>query len=174
MNRQEKRDMVSFLQENFSQAPAAFLLGVKGLTVREMQNVRHNVRQEGGTVKVAKNTLLTIASEDDDAARQMQPYFQGQVAIVFAHNEPVQTAQAIKRVQKEVSSLEVKAGIIESQFADANKFEFFASLPSREHVLAQFCAALKAPITSHATVLKQVTSKFARVLQQVKEQKENQ
>jgi len=174
MNRQEKREMVSFLQEHFSQAPAAFLLGVKGLTVQQMQSLRKNVRKEGGVVKVAKNTLLKLATQDHEAAKHMHPYFEGQVAIVFAEDEPIHVAHAIKSVKKDVTKLEVKAGVIDSQFADADRVEFFASLPSRQHVLAQFCQALKGPITSHVTVLNQVTSRFARVLQQLHEQKQAQ
>lgn len=174
MNRQEKQEMVTFLQEHFSQSPAAFLLGVKGMTVREMQLLRKNVRQEGGTVKVAKNTLLKIASQDSEAAQQMHPYCEGQVAIVFAHEEPVQVAKAIKSAQKEVSSLEIRAGVVESRFADSQRVEFFASLPPRDQLLAKFCGALKGPLTSHVTALNQVASRFARVVQQLKEHKENQ
>ena len=172
MNRHQKQEMVSFLQENFSQSPASFLLGVKGLTVEQMQYLRKSVRQEGGAVKVAKNTLLTIASQENEAAQQMQPYFQGQVAIVFAHDEPIQVARAIKESQKEAPAIEIKAGVVESKFADASRVEFFASLPPREQLLAQFCGALKAPLSAHVTALGEVTSRFARVLKQVKEQKE--
>lgn len=174
MNRQEKQDMVTFLHSHFTESPAAFLLGVKGMTVREMQLLRRNVRQEGGTVKVAKNTLLKIASQDHEAARHIHPYCEGQVAVVFAEHEPVQVAKAIKNTRDEVSGLEIRAGVVESRFADSQRLEFFASLPPRDQLLAKFCGALKGPLTSHVTALSQVTSRFARVIQQLKEHKENQ
>ena len=174
MNRQEKKEMVSFLESHFTESPAAFLLGIKGLSVREMQYLRKNVRDQGGVVKVTKNTLLNIATQGSSAAERMQPYFQGQVAIVFAKDEPIQVAQALKNTQKGIKKLEIKAGVVESQFADADRVEFFASLPPRDQLLSQFCGALKGPITAHLTALTQVTSRFARVLQQVKEKKEEQ
>ena len=40
MNRQQKELVVQLFRENFTQSPASFVVGYRGLTVRQMQDLR--------------------------------------------------------------------------------------------------------------------------------------
>lgn len=172
MNRQEKQLVIDSLKENFSNSQASFLVNVQGLTVVELQKLRRDVRNCGGSLKVAKNTLLNLAVEGIAGVEELRPHFSNQVAIVFAQEDSPGVAKAIYDVAKANENLSIVIGYLEGALIDADKVQFLAKLPPRDQLLAQVCGALKAPITAHVCLLKQVMIQFMWVLKQAAEKQE--
>lgn len=168
MNRRDKELLVDSLRQEFSQSQAAFLVSVQGLTVNQVQTLRRGVRQHGGSMKVAKNTLLTIASEGISGTEGLKPYFATQIAIVFAHDNVPAIAGVLHRA-KEMENFAFVAGSFDGVLVDKSKLEFLATLPSREQLLAQVCGTLKAPITSYVGIMNQLLVRFLWVLKQASE-----
>lgn len=159
MNRQDKEQLVASLRERFSASEAAFLVGVQGLTVAQVQALRKSVRSCGGHVQVAKNTLLAIAADGVAGVQELRPQFTQQLAVVFAKTDAPGVARAIFGVKRDVDRLQVTAGYFEGRVVDGAMVQYLASLPSRDQLLGQVCGALNATIAKLVYVLKQASEK---------------
>lgn len=159
MNRQGKQTVIEGLKKDFAQSKGSFLVGVKGMTVAQIQALRKGLREHGGTLKVAKNTLMKIAAQDNAAAQNLAPYFKEQVGIVFFTQESTSVAKVLHTTTKEVEHLKLVAGVVDAQVVDKNTIVMLASLPSREVLIARICGALKAPASRIAFVAQQASQK---------------
>ncbi len=169
MNRQEKEMLVQDLRGRFSDSQAAFLVGVQGLTVAQMQQLRRSVRAKDGSMLVAKNTLLDLAAAEVDGVADLRPHFRSQLAIVFAKSDVPGIAKVLFDASKEFEKLEASAGYFEGAVLTKQKIEFLATLPPREVLLAQVCAGIQAPISGFASVLHQMVVRLLYVLKQASE-----
>lgn len=171
MNRHEKGLVVDSLRGNFTKSKAAFLVSIQGLTVLQLQSLRREVRHNGGSMQIAKNTLLKRATEGIADSEILQPYFSHQLAIVFAHADVPKIAQILHTKTKDFEQLNFVAGCFEGTIVDKQQIVFLATLPSREQLLAMVCAGLNAPMSSLVSTLNSVMSQLAWTLEQVSEQK---
>ena len=60
---------------------------------------------------------------------------------------------------KTAPALEIKAGVVEGTFYDADGMKAIAAVPSREELLAKFLGSIQSPIANFARVLKQIAEK---------------
>lgn len=172
MNRQEKQVVIESLKDSFSGCSAMFLVGVEGLTVGQFQSLRKGLREQGGKMQVAKNTLLKVAAEEVDAVKALSPHFSKQLAVVFATQESPAVAKVLFDAAKDNENLKIVAGSLEGEVIDAAKIKFLATLPSREQLLGQLCGTLMAPIAAHVRLLNMVVVQFLFVLKQASEKEQ--
>lgn len=156
MNRQEKNKVIDSLKGQFAGNPASFLIGVQGLTAEQTLALRKGVRQNGGTINVAKNTLLKLAVKDANTVADLAPYFKQQIAVVFAQ-DGLSIAKILCNFAKENEKLQVIAGLFEERVITANEVQAIASLPSKEVLIARICGSLKSPVARIARVCKHIS-----------------
>lgn len=173
MNRQQKELVVKLLKERFSESPASFVVGYKGLAVDQMQGLRSQLRKEGGALKVTKARLMKLAVEGAENAQGLMPYLKDQIGVVFAANDPSAVAKALSEFAKQNEALELIAGELDGSLLDKAGINRIATLPSREVLLGQVCGTLNAPITKLAFVLNMQIMQLLLVLKQVEAKKNN-
>lgn len=171
MNRQQKELVVQLLRERFSQSPASFIVGYRGLSVDQMQKLRSKLRDSGGAMKIAKARLMKLAVGDLEGAQELTPYLKEQVGVVFASDEPPAVAKALSDFAQEHKALQLIIGKLDSDLIDREAITRIASLPSKEVLLAKLCGTLNAPITRLAFVLKMQIMQFLLVLKQIETKK---
>jgi large subunit ribosomal protein L10 len=171
MNRQQKEKFVETLKADFSDAQAAFLVGVRGLSVSQIQGLRAQVRQNGGKLKVAKITLMKRAIDDLACADDLNLLLKHQLAVIFAQSESPAIAKILQNYSKENSLFEVVGGFLDTRVLDKQAVMKLASLPSKEILLAQTCGTLIAPISGLATVLNMLILRLLFVLNQIEKKK---
>lgn len=153
MNRQDKIAVVESLHNDFSSSQAAFVVGVKGLTVAQMRKLRIELRKQGGIFKVAKARLIKRAAQGLQGPEGLMDSFRNQIGLVFALQEAPAVAKVIYTFAKENEALQVISGFMDSQLLDSATIIRIASLPSREIMLAVVCGTLKAPMQRLVGVL---------------------
>ncbi|MGE0010000.1 MAG: 50S ribosomal protein L10 [Candidatus Babeliales bacterium] len=173
MNRQEKEQVISTLKHDFNDSQAAFLVSYQGLDVVQMSNLRHALREKGGTCKVAKVTLMRRGIEQVPEVAQLEPFVKDQVALVFAHNEPASIAKVLLNFAKDNEKLQLVAGCYESQLLDAKAIKALATLPSKEVLLGQVCGLLQAPATGIACSMNAVMRQLLVAITKVAEKQAN-
>lgn len=171
MNKQEKAQVISFLQEGFQKNQASFLVNFKGLSVKEMQSLRKVLRQGGGSFKVAKARLMKRATEGIEGIDSLKGMFKDQVGLVFARQDTPGIAKALYDFSKEHEALQLVAGYFENQVFDKNSVVRIAQLPSKEVLLGQLCGGLNAPISNFVGVLNGLLVKLVLVMKSIEEQK---
>ena len=169
MNRQEKSSAIEILKNEFQSNEAAFIVGMQGMTVAQVESLRKGVRTQGGKFQVAKNSLLRIAIKDIPSAQQLSPYFKDQVAVIFVSKEASSIAKLICDATEENEHLKIVAGCYESRVFDQDMVKFLGSLPPKEVLVAQLCGLLKAPMAQHVGLLNQIIARLLYVLKQASE-----
>ncbi len=169
MNRQEKASLIETLKNDFAQSEASFLVGYKGLSVAQMQELRREVRSKGGKLKIAKNRLVKRAIEDVDGACDLHDHLKDQLGVVFATQEFTQVAKALADFSKKNPAFSLVAGCLDSELIDKDKISILASLPSKDVLLAQVCGTLQAPLSGLANVLNALVLRLLWVLKKVAE-----
>jgi large subunit ribosomal protein L10 len=165
-----KETAVRELRERLAASQSLFLTDYQGLTVDEITKLRGELRKDGVTYSVVKNTLFRIAA--GDIATQLDEFLAGPTGIAFAGADPVAPAKAIKTFGDATKKLSIKAAYIDGKIVDAAQVEVLAKLPPRIELLARLVGSLASPMRGLVTVLSGNQSGLVRVLTAIREQKE--
>ena len=170
--RKAKEQMAKELKEKFEKASLVILTDFNGMTVAESNKLRRALREAGAEYKVVKNTLMRHAYPGTPV-EQIKDAFVGPTGIVFAFDDIVAAAKALKEFFEEKDSkLKFKAAVVEGKVADAEMIKQLASLPGREELLGQLAFTLKYPVNAVAWSLDNLFQKLVTVLENVKAEKE--
>ena len=148
------------IKEDLEGVQAVWVIDYRGLTVKESQQLRRDVRAAGGVMRVYKNTLVKRALADMGMV-DMDAILDGPSAFVFAKEEPVAPAKALKDFAKTNQNVVLKGGIMENEFQDAAAFEQIASLPSRDELLGGIACALTGVASQLAIAIGEMSEKEA-------------
>lgn len=150
-----KQPIVDEIKANVEDAASVVLVDYRGLTVEQDTQLRKQLREAGVVYKVYKNTLMKRAFEGTDFA-QLDPNLDGPSAIAVSKTDATAPARILAKFAKDAEALEIKAGIVEGTYYDANGIKTISSIPSREELLSKFLGSIQSPITNFARVIKQV------------------
>jgi len=140
------------------------------MSVAEMQDFRGQMRDAGGSVRVAKNRLAKIAL-DGTPCESMTDLLTGMT--VFSYSEdPVSAAKVAVAYAKENEKLVVLGGSMGGEALDAAGVVTVSKMPSREELLAQIAACLGAPASNIAGTLGAPASNIASILSTIEERGE--
>ena len=167
----EKEAAVEEIKDRFTSADSVILADYRGLSVKDMQELRSKLREAGSEMKIYKNRLTEIAVREL-ALPNMDEFLQGPTAFVFAMGDPVAPAKALTTFAKEHEVLEIKGGLVDNRVLEVSEIKTLAALPSREELIAKLMGTLQNPATKTVRVLGGPASAFARVLGAIAEQKQ--
>jgi large subunit ribosomal protein L10 len=165
-----KETAVQELRDRLAASQNLFLTDYQGLTVDEITRLRGELRKDGNTYSVVKNTLFRIAA--GDVASQLEEFLAGPTGIVFAGADPVAPAKALKTFSDATKKLGIKAAYIDGKIVDAAHVDVLAKLPPKIELIARLVGSLASPMRGLVTVLSGNTSGLVRALNAIREQKE--
>ncbi len=167
-----KETAIQELRDRLAGAQNLFLTDYAGLTVEEITALRTELRKDGNTYSVVKNTLFRIAAGDQLAAA-LDAFLAGPTGIVFAPgSDPIAPAKAIAKFGDERKKLGIKAAYIDGKLVDAKQVHALAQLPPKPELIAKLVGSLASPLRGLVTVLSGNQSGLVRVLNQIREQRE--
>jgi len=152
---EEKKPIVDEISELLKTAKAAVLVDYRGLTVEQDTNLRKQLREAGVTYKVYKNTMINFAVKGTEF-EELSKHLEGPTAIAVSDTDATAPARVLYNFSKDAEALELKAGVVEGTFYDANGMMAVASVPSREELLSKLLGSIQSPITNFARVLNQI------------------
>jgi large subunit ribosomal protein L10 len=164
-----KEAAVAELTEKLASAKSLFFTDYQGLTVAEITKLRGELRKDGNSYSVVKNTLFRIAA--GDLASQVESFLAGPTGVVFAGADPVAPAKALKTFSDTVKKVGIKAAYIDGQIVDAKQVDVLAKLPPKIELLAALVGTLANPLRGLVTVLQGNQSGLVRALNAIREQK---
>ena len=153
-----KQPIVAEISELLNGAASAVAVDYRGLTVAQDTELRKQLREAGVTYKVYKNTLIRRAAEGTDFAA-LDPHLEGPTAIAVSKEDATAPARILAEFAKKADKLEIKAGIVEGTYYDANGMQTIATIPSREVLLGRLFGSMQSPIANLARVLNQIAEK---------------
>ena len=150
-----KQPIIQEISDNVKDAQSVVVVDYRGLTVAEDTKLRKELREAGITYKVYKNTMMNFAFKDTDF-ESLSDVLEGPSAIAISKDDATAPARVLSKFAKEAEALEIKAGVVEGTFYDANGMKAIASVPAREELLSKLLGSLQSPIGNFARVLKQI------------------
>ena len=168
-NFENKKVVVSEIENLAKDAKSIVLVDYRGLTVAQANELRNDVRSAGGVYKVYKNRLLKIAFEQLGISFPAETY-EGMTALATSEDVVAPAKIAIEG-ETAYKVMKVKAGVIEGKVSDYAYIKQIASIPSKEVLVAQLLGMLLNPIRSLAVVLNEAAKKQEAYLK-LKEKKE--
>ena len=172
LTRTTKEEILGGYEEAMASAEHAFVIGFKGITVNQVNDLRNKVRKSGGQYVVIKNTLARRAVSGKPL-EQVKEHFTGPTAVAYSLEDPVALAKVLTDFAKDAPVIEFKGGLVEGRPIAASQVKEIASLPGRQELLAKLLFLMQSPIQRFVRVLAASgPQRLAIVLDQVATKKE--
>jgi len=161
---------VAELTERFSRSKAVVLTEYKGLTVREISELRRLLKESKAEYKVIKNTLINIAAKGTPFEFAKES-FTGPTGIAFGFDDAVQVAKKVLEYSGKNDKLKIKSGVIEGRFYSVDEIKAISKLPPKNVLLGIMAGAMQAPVSKLAGALNATLAQFAYALEALKNKK---
>ena len=168
---EDKKQIVSEVNEAANSALSAVLADYRGVTVSDMTELRKNARENKVYLRVVRNTLLKRAVEDTDF-ECISEVLVGPTILAFSQEDPGAAARVLKDFAKEHDDFEIKALSIGGKLLDASDIDVLAKLPTYDQAISILMSVMLAPVTKLARTFNEVPSKVTRAVAAVRDQKE--
>lgn len=155
ITREAKEQAVARLGDELGRIKLAVMTDYRGLTVAEIEELRAQLRAEGMTYRVTKNTLLRIATASNPAFAELDPaQFNGPMALAMGFDDEVAPARVIFQYAKAHNALEIVGAIAgDGTLLSPAQVKALASLPTRDQLVGQLVGTIAAPLTDFVGVL---------------------
>src|SRR4051795_4368736 len=161
MARPDKAAGVAELVESFQDSAGAVLTEYRGLTVKQLQELRRALG-DNANYAVVKNTLTQIAATQA-GLDGFDDLLVGPTAIAFINGDVVEAAKGLRDFAKAHPSLVIKGGILDGKPLDPKEIARLADLESREVLLAKLAGGMLATLNQAVYMLNAPLSKAARL-----------
>ena len=148
----QKEADVNALAEKMEAASSVVLVEYRGLSVKDVTELRRALREEDVDFKVYRNAIARRAAEkvgQDEFAKTLI----GPNALAFG-KDPVAPARVLAKFAKDHEALVLKTGIVDGAMVDEATIQKLSSLPNKEGMLAKFASCLNAPVIKFAMTVK--------------------
>ncbi|WP_417585670.1 50S ribosomal protein L10 [Pelagibacterium sp.] len=162
MDRAEKAEVVSSLQQAFAGSGAVVVAHYTGLSVSDFEKLRVQMKQAGGQVKVAKNRLAKLALKDTETA-DISDILTGPTVLAYSE-DPITAPKVAKKFADSNSKFVILGGAMGSTALDADGVKALADLPSLDELRAKLAGLLVQPATNIARLAKEPGASVARVI----------
>lgn len=155
LSKEKKSEVISDLTERLSSSKMTVVAQYKGMTVKSMQTLRKEAKNNGTTIKVVKNRLVIQALGGVEALKSADASaLQGQLLYAFNNDDEVAPAKALSDYAKKEPALEFVGAITaEGLFIDATEVKALANLPSKQQLVAGIINTLQSPVRNTMSAL---------------------
>lgn len=167
MDRAQKEQLVDELGQIFEASGVVVVAHYEGMTVAQMQDLRAQMRDAGGSVRVAKNRLAKIALEGK-ACASIADYLLGMTVLAYS-DDPVAAAKVADKYAKANEKFVILGGAMGGTALDPAGVKAVAQLPSREELIASIVSCIGAPASNIAGAIGAPASNIAGILTTLEE-----
>jgi large subunit ribosomal protein L10 len=159
----EKAQVIDQAKAWYDKSVGVVFSDYRGLSVKEIQALRSDLRKKGGEIHVLKNTLFRIAV-GDDVEKLPAELHNGTTAFTFVYENETDVSKALVDYARTSRKLVVKGGYFGGKAFDAKQVEALAALPPRDILIAQVIGAIAAPLSGLVGVIEALYADPIRVI----------
>ena len=164
MPTQAKAESIEALKERLGTANAAVLTEYRGLTVRQLSDLRKQLKTASAEYRVVKNRLAKLAVKNSPL-EALGTHLSGPTGMVIAKQDPVGVAKALQAFVRTNPALTIKVGLVDGKVLQPAELRSLADLPSKDTLRAQLVSALEGPMSQLVTLLTAPQGELVRVLE---------
>lgn len=149
--RAQKEELVTKLQDKLGKARSVVFADYKGLSMKQLSDLRDKLREQNAEFTITKNTLLERAMP---AAYRLPPTaYQGPIATLFAYDDEISPIKILVKTLKDAAMGKIKMGFLGNLALDEMKIQQLAALPGKDELRGQTVGVLAAPLQGMVSVL---------------------
>lgn len=153
--REAKEQVVQEIEDKLKSSMSVVVVDYRGLKVSEMTELRKELRANEVDFKVYKNSFSRRAA-DNAGLTELNEFLTGPNAIAFCESDVIVAAKVLHEFSKKHEALEIKAGVLEGEFAPVEDVKAIATLPSKDGLVSMLLSVLQAPVRNFAYAVKAI------------------
>ncbi len=161
MARADKQAAVAEIVDSFNDAAGAVLTEYRGLTVKQLQELRRSLGANANYA-VVKNTLAKLAA-NEAGINGFDDLLTGPTAIAFIKGDVVEAAKGLRDFAKANPTLVIKGGVLDGKPLGAAEVAKLADLESREVLMGKLAGAMLASLSQAVYLLNAPIAQVARL-----------
>ncbi len=154
----QKAAQIEEIKEKIGKCGAFVVVDYKGISVADEPKLRPDFRKNDVQHPVLKNRLVLRALSELNIGG-FEGHLEGPTAIAFAYGDPLAAAKVVSENAKTVKAIEIKCGLMDGAYIDAETVAKLAAIPSKEVLLAQLLGLLQSPLSGLARAVQQIAEK---------------
>ena len=159
MNKDKKKNYINEMNSFFKKTSSIFVTHYQGLTVKQIDELRSEMRKHGILFKITKNRITKLALEGSKF-KKLQSLFSGPTAVAFSEDAII-SAKILTKFAKDNSKLKIIGGIMEDEPLSVEDVEKIATLPTLNEARVNIVGILTAPAKKIMSILLAPGSKIA-------------
>ena len=159
MNKEKKKNYIEEMKDFFSKNSSIFITHYQGLSVKQLDELRSEMRKNGVLFRITKNRITKLALEGTKF-KKLENLFTGPTAVAFS-DDAISSAKILTKFAKNNSKLKIIGGIMEEEPLSLEDVAKIATLPTLNEARAQITGILKTPAQKIMSILLAPGSKIA-------------
>ena len=159
MNREKKQSYIKEMTAQFEKSEAVLVTHYQGLSVKQLDNLRKQMREHGIQFKITKNRITKIALEKS-RCKDLSNLFTGPTAVALSE-DAISSAKILTKFSKENENLKILGGIMGKEILDVAAVANVATLPTLDEARAKIIGILRSPAQKIVSILLAPASKIA-------------
>ena len=159
MNKEKKQSYIKEMTAQFEKSEAVLVTHYQGLSVKQLDNLRKQMREHGIQFKITKNRITKIALEKS-RCKDLSNLFTGPTAVALSE-DAIASAKILTKFSKENENLKILGGIMGKEILDVAAVANVATLPTLDEARAKIIGILRSPAQKIVSILLAPASKIA-------------
>ena len=169
MSKEKKKIYIKEMKDFFSKTSSIFVTHYQGLTVKDIDGLKSEMRKYGILFKITKNKITKLALEGTKF-KKLENLFSGPTAVAFSE-DAITSAKILTKFAKNNSNLKIIGGIMDDEPLSLEEVAKIATLPTLNEARAKITGILTLPAKNIMSILLAPGSKIA-ILAHAKSKKE--
>ena len=159
MHKDKKKNYIEEMKSFFKKTNSVFVTHYQGLTVKQIDELRSEMRKHGILFKITKNRITKLALEGNKY-KKLENLFSGPTAVAFSE-DAITSAKILTKFAKKNSNLKIIGGLMEDEPLSVEEVEKIATLPTLAEARAKITGILTTPAQKIISILLAPGSKIA-------------
>lgn len=172
ITRKQKEDILKDLVEQFKESKSVILTDYRGLTVKDIQDLRKQLKEAGSKMKVAKKTLMKLALKENGYEDIPTEILEGPVSMVFSQEDEVSGAKTLYNFSKSNDNLKLLGGFMEGEVLEEERVVELAKIPGKEELYAKLVGSMQSPVYGTHGVFSGLLRSLVCVMSAIKDERE--
>lgn len=164
MKRDEKFALADRYKEMLEDIAGFVLLDYRGLTVAEITELRGKLRGVNSRLQVVRNRILGHAMREKPYGESISRHLADPTAIAVASEDAIVVAKVLNEFKKNHDVVELKAGVVETEYLDTEQVQGMHKMRSKKELLAAILGGIQAPASNILGGVQGLSRKLASLM----------
>ena len=159
MNKEKKKTYIEEMKKFFTSRSSVFITHYQGLNVKQLDQLRDEMRKHGILFRITKNRITKLALKDTKY-KKLENLFNGPTAVAFS-DDAITSAKILTKFAKTNGKLKIIGGLMENEPLSKEDVANIATLPTLSEARSKIVGILKTPAQNIMSILLAPSSKIA-------------